>query len=313
MEETRCLVCLDRNRAPKAPGVRDTVQVDCPTCGKYEISRKVAARLVNQAKGNSFEWLGPEGSRTRANLSSYLYENPSTLLNSSNIEKLLLLPTPGFNQRRTKLLHAIEKQSSFIGQEVAVQFRTWRSRAWCVNDMEVRTLIEYLESEGMLAKRGNTGEFYAVKLQPHGWQLLESLAAPNRESLQGFVAMSFSPEMLAIYESNIAPAIRAAGYEPTHVGKVEFTGDIIEEITRQVRRSRFIVADFTDQKHGVYWEAGFALGMGLPVFWTCRQDFVGKCHFDTNHFNHIVWTEPDDLGTRLTRRIEAMIGRGPVQ
>ena len=124
--------------------------------------------------------------------------------------------------------------------------------------------------------------------------------------------MSFSPEMLAIYESHIAPAIRAAGYDSLHVGKVEFTGDIIEEIMRQVRRSRFIVADFTEQKHGVYWEAGFALGMGLPVLWTCRQEFVGKCHFDTNHFNHIVWTQPDELAIALTRRIEAMIGHGPV-
>lgn len=308
MATSKCLICLD-----SIPVQEDRAWIDCPTCGRYAISGTLEALLVNQAKGNSFEWLGPAESRRRANLSAYLYENPNTSLNTSNIKNLLLLPTPGFNQRRIKLLHAIEKQSNFIGQEVVVQFRTWRSRACCVNEMEVRTLIEYLESEGTLAKRGNTGEFYIVKLQPRGWQLLESLAAPNRESAQGFVAMSFSPEMLEIYESNIAPAIRAAGYEPTHVGKVEFTGDIIEEITRQVRRSRFIVADFTDQKHGVYWEAGFALGMGLPVFWTCRQDFVGKCHFDTNHFNHIVWTEPDDLGTRLTRRIEAMIGHGPIQ
>ena len=31
----------------------------------------------------------------------------------------------------------------------------------------------------------------------------------------------------------------------------------------EIRRSRFVVADYTGQVNGVYFEAGFALGLGL--------------------------------------------------
>ncbi len=35
---------------------------------------------------------------------------------------------------------------------------------------------------------------------------------------------------------------------------------------------RFMIADFTGHRGGVYFEAGFAHGLGIPVIWTCRED-----------------------------------------
>ena len=47
----------------------------------------------------------------------------------------------------------------------------------------------------------------------------------------------------------------------------------------QIRKSKFLIADFTGQRGGVYYEAGFAYGLGLPVIWTCRKDwFDGLVH-----------------------------------
>ena len=44
---------------------------------------------------------------------------------------------------------------------------------------------------------------------------------------------------------------------------------IDDEIIGEIRRSRFLVADFTHGDKGargsVYYEAGFAYGLGLPV------------------------------------------------
>jgi nucleoside 2-deoxyribosyltransferase len=46
----------------------------------------------------------------------------------------------------------------------------------------------------------------------------------------------------------------------------EHFGDRIDDrIIAEIRRCRFIVADFTGQRGGVYFEAGFALGLGKPV------------------------------------------------
>ena len=82
-------------------------------------------------------------------------------------------------------------------------------------------------------------------------------------------------------------------------------------ILLEIRRAQFIVADFTGQKGGVYFEAGFAKGLGKDVFWTCKSTDFHPLHFDTNHYGHIKWSDPNDLRMRLTARVLAELGRGP--
>ena len=41
------------------------------------------------------------------------------------------------------------------------------------------------------------------------------------------------------------------------------------------------VADYTEQVNRLYFEAGFALGLGLLVIPTCRENQIGKLHFDS--------------------------------
>ena len=64
---------------------------------------------------------------------------------------------------------------------------------------------------------------------------------------------------------------------------------------------------------GVYYEAGFAEGLGIDIFWTCREESIGDLHFDTRQYNHIIWTNPADLREKLTNRIRAVIGQGPLK
>ena len=49
------------------------------------------------------------------------------------------------------------------------------------------------------------------------------------------------------------------------------------------------------------------LGLGIPVVWTCRDTDIDKAHFDTRQYNHIVWTDSDDLKEKLIARIEATV------
>jgi hypothetical protein len=79
----------------------------------------------------------------------------------------------------------------------------------------------------------------------------------------------------------------------------------------EIRRSRFVVADYTGQRAGVYFEAGFALGLGLTVIPTCQADEIGKLHFDIRHLNTLTWNTPSELCDALTKRIRAVIGTGP--
>jgi hypothetical protein len=113
----------------------------------------------------------------------------------------------------------------------------------------------------------------------------------------------------------INEGIRAAGYEPLRIDQKQHNNKIDDEILAAIRRSKFVVSDFTKQRGGVYFEAGFARGLNLEVIWLCRQDELKEVHFDTRQYNFIVW-ETDklpELSKNLQNRIEATIGRGSLQ
>lgn len=92
-----------------------------------------------------------------------------------------------------------------------------------------------------------------------------------------------------------------------HMDLKEHNEKICDTIIAKIRKSRFMVADFTGLRGGVYFEAGYALGLGLPVIWTCKNDHKDELHFDTRQYNHILWIDESDLYEKLRRRIEATI------
>ena len=87
----------------------------------------------------------------------------------------------------------------------------------------------------------------------------------------------------------------------------EHNNDITDEIIAEIRKSRFLVADFTRQRGGVYFEAGFAKGLEIPVIFTCKEDEIDQVHFDTRQYNHILWKDPEDLYLKLKMRILATL------
>jgi nucleoside 2-deoxyribosyltransferase len=74
-----------------------------------------------------------------------------------------------------------------------------------------------------------------------------------------------------------------------------------------LKKSKFVIADFTQQRQGVYFEAGFALGQGKQVIYLCSEADFEHCHFDTNHYPHIKYKDHNDLKIQLIKRIEAWI------
>ena len=130
-------------------------------------------------------------------------------------------------------------------------------------------------------------------------------------SRQASIAMWFDSSMDSIYEQGIAPAIATNGYDPKVINRDPTIDKIDDAIIAEIRRSKFIVADFTHGEQGarggVYFEAGYAMGLGIPVIFTCRNDMTDKLHFDTRQYNHIVWNNAEELKQKLEERIAARI------
>jgi len=129
--------------------------------------------------------------------------------------------------------------------------------------------------------------------------------------------MWFDKSMDETYHEGIAKAVREAGYEPLRIDGKEHNNKIDDEIIAEIRRSRFVVADFTQgasgARGGVYYEAGFAHGLGIPVIFTCQKSSIENTHFDTRQYNHIVWETHEQLRKQLAQRISATMGDGPLK
>lgn len=125
-----------------------------------------------------------------------------------------------------------------------------------------------------------------------------------------FIAMSFGGNpLIASIRMTIRHVLTELRYTPLLVDEVHLQSDqtINDGIIALIKRSKFAVCDFTEQKNGVYFEAGYAAGRKMPVIYTCHVDHFKQSHFDTNHFAHIVYTDVDDLAVKLKNKIEAWI------
>jgi hypothetical protein len=150
---------------------------------------------------------------------------------------------------------------------------------------------------------------------PSGWKRLEEAQKSGKDSRFAFVAMSFDSSLTILYDSAVEPAIRSAGYEPIRIDRQESLNTIDDEMIGQMRRARFMVADFTGQRPSVYFEAGFMRGLGRNVIWMCSKEEIDsrKVHFDVRQYPFIAWESHDDARERLYKRILANEGEGPTE
>lgn len=174
--------------------------------------------------------------------------------------------------------------------------------------MNPRFLLNYLDEQNYIKRlrleKGSFRQYFHITYK--GFERIEELSKKKIKLDQCFVAMSFDPDLKETYESGIRRAIIDAGYKPLRVDEEEYVDKIDDKIISEIRKSGLAVADFTQHKLGVYFEAGFAFGLGIPVIWVCKEDDIKNAHFDTNHYNHIVWNTAEELYEKLLNRINAL-------
>ncbi len=329
MAKEDCPVCFEEN-AQVTQTSTTKVGIECPRCGRFFVSYRFMASASDE-RGE----LGARKSRLRADVSAWIRENENRGLflgigflsprdPDSDRAAFEAARVRTFHEKADRLLLAFEKKTDFAGQPL-VWFKKipeLTARAWALNGLELKEIIRFLESEGRVMPTGGEtqvkidGKDFGVRdyfIGPAGWAYLEKLKELRPDSMQAFVAMPSSDEMLRVYEKALRPAIENdAKYKALLILLHEHVNRIDDEILVQIKRSRFMVADVTGQNANVTFEAGYALGLGLPVIWTCRDDEDKGKLFDIRQYNCCFW-KPDDLKSlreRLAYRIEALIGKG---
>jgi nucleoside 2-deoxyribosyltransferase len=169
------------------------------------------------------------------------------------------------------------------------------------------TLIE----QGYITGRKNdvSGSYQHIKFTYRGLEEAIKLTEEGQLSNNCFVAMSFDKEENSIFFDAIQPACKETRFEAKRVDYEQYESEktINDAIIALLKQCKFCIADFTKQKDGVYFEAGYALGRNMKVIYTCREDYFKQCHFDTSHFPHIVYKTTEELKKKLIDKIEAYI------
>jgi nucleoside 2-deoxyribosyltransferase len=295
-----CEVCNEPEASTLFSGF-DGVHQKCPRCGEFKLTG-TASSIMRQGLGKE----------KRALLSGWVKNQNRMgsipMITSENLKEVLESPPPSIAERANFLLLEAESKLKGLGEMFNITEPRFLSATYSSTKQDVNFLLKMLSAQGYVEAKTLAG---GCEILPAGYMYLEKIKTMTSASTNGFVAMSFQEVLSEIYSSGFQVGVIGAGYDPIRMDKLEHINRIDDEIIKQINGSKFLVADFTGHRSGVYFEAGYAMGRGLPIFWTCRKNDMNELHFDIRQFNCIDWESSEDLSTRLKTRIEAVLGKGP--
>ncbi len=298
--------------------------VECERCGHYDIEGALA-EAITLARGGSEQSLTlgllprevKEKYFHRLHLLSGLTRNhwarthkPLRLTLRRLDEQLASAQVPKTPaQCVDKLLLYIRDNSAHFGADVMVRYDKDWPVAFAHGPEEFHNFGRQITKDGHAnSLGGQTSEETELRLTMPGWRRAEELERTSAHSTQAFVATWFDSKMDPAYHNGFRLALEDTGWEPLWLKLTKDCGKIDDQITAGIMQGGLVVADFTGHRASVYFEAGFAKGLGVPVILTCRDDDKDSeaAGFDTEHYRHIFWKEPADLRSRLVDFIGSM-------
>jgi hypothetical protein len=296
------------SETPMAEPYGRMLSMSCPQCGTFHIASSTAAEIkrrnINPAIASA--WIRQKNDQSQF----------GAHFEDDDVDRLAALQFPSFKERMESYLLAAAGKSSALQATFPIHDPPLLASAYCTSRGELEVITEHLKVEGHLLAAGASGDernglVYLARLTPKGHMYADELRTHHTASSQGFIAMWFDKTLEAARRDGFEVGIRDAGYKPHRVDDAQYIDRIDDRIIAEIRRSRFVVADLTGHRGGVYYEAGFAAGLGKPVFYTCRKDHAKDVHFDIRQFNCILWDTSKQLAADLRARIEAVLGTGP--
>jgi hypothetical protein len=249
-----CPLCLKAAGNLRENVAADTVYVTCTTCGNYAITGELQ-------EDRDFDIDGAHPYLSAATRKATVRGQTLTLTteNWQDIEHF---------QRSLRVSEKIHELLRLIANHIEAPGRSW---AICpkrdyplitaADHAEVMTYLNHLQARELLIYKVQvieSLESISCEITIPGWELIEPTIQPGGNPSRCFVAMWFSPDMAAAYQDGIEPAVRDAGFVPVRIDQKEHNNEITDEIIAEIRNSGSVVADFTGQRTGVYYEAGFA-------------------------------------------------------
>lgn len=285
MSVETCILCGCEAGVRIASTPRGVPMLMCPNCGEHLVSPTLIDALKKKSPKSDPQELARIGFMVRR-------IPRGTLIQTHTLEGVVPeLPQP---LERLDLLVRHLAENTPPGFALNTHPGTLLAVLGCENQREVDWLMEQAMYAGWLQLTQNG---VAPMLTAQGWKRDEEMRRAGAGSRHAFMAMRYGDaELNQVFTSSMQPAVAATGFELRMLaGPHQTAGSIDNRMRVEIRTSRFMVCDLTHGNRGAYWEAGFAEGIGRPVFYTCRRDVLhdkhhaDHPHFDTAHQLIIPW------------------------
>lgn len=194
------------------------------------------------------------------------------------------------------------KQKSYI-YEYPVWFKTGYDRIEKIED-DIEFVYAVLSFTNIIEENSKIYEYFVKDILQYLKKQGLSELIDNRKTV--FIAMSFDKSMYKARQK-IIEAISSLNYKAMLIDIKEHNNQIVPEIFTEIKKSKFVVADLTGQRGGVYFEAGYAKALEKDLILCCKKEEQEKVHFDVAQINTIFWENENDLYERLRKRIESTI------
>jgi len=310
---THCPICGFHEFKKYPRGGNDIDLIQCKRCGEFEVSWELLRDFQDIKKrvgevGYILSGLARELYETGGNRPVFMVKNIE-----ENLKHYLIPDVNRIEEKIQKLLQRLRGKTEYFGQEVELgDIETVVPLAYAKNSAELMALFA-LMNEKKLAKIGviHGGEVRMVKiaLLADGWDLTNSPWKENKESNKGFIAIWFDESMNESIDA-IEAAITDCNFKPICIRDEHFSEKIMDKALGEIRQSRFVVVDLTGSRGSVFFEAGFAHGLGIEAVYVYRENDLGKnpqLEFYVQHYQCYKYKNSADLKEILKNAISARI------
>lgn len=285
-----CPECIPQSATDRT----DSIIVTCDNCGNYKLSRSFHVKHQDEKTKSILSIM-----TRRANE----FNKQELCLHSSNYKNYIeIFESFSPQDRANFLIEYIGNNTDYglqyplIGSELFITASLHESQLLFVRDhLIAKGILELIDKR--------------LRLTFKGWERFEDISTRINSNLC-FFAIPFSESNINLYEQHLKPLLKKElGFDSVIVSERQHNEDIVDRIIYEINRCRFVIADASDKNSNVYYEAGYARGLGKTVIWICRKSEEGKIElpFDTRNINHIVWETENDLKSQLKMRILATI------
>lgn len=279
---------------------KDLLNIECLYCMPYKVSGSLYPSLI----GNTFPhttscWI----------VEQHYKQGVTPVFMSEDLDKLLHIPDLRMSQKYERFIEFVCKTNGKLYEPTS---KILMNLCWCQDHHELRSLFRKAEANNHLhVVRDKQGHTLSYTSTYDAREFIENLGYKTNSN-KIFMAFHFTRDMKEEFEDTVKRAVTDASNGKLEAVRVsssttEHNTKIDDELISMLKASKAVIADFTGQRNAVYYEAGYAMGMGIPVIWTCRKSDVDSLSFDTRQYPHIIWENEKDLYKQVSNRIKAKI------